>query len=160
MHSGIQTQKVPYRQKPWKNVHREVHSLRCYYRLYRIRTSWKLIDSSVHCPYTAFLTWIDSDDTYTRDVIGVGCFSDRFITGREQANEGLDRLDRLLREINLHYQSHGVQANGVILTAILNFVTSTIQSKRWCSALSTYLCPASTWTQCCTTFIRIMLRFQ
>ena len=63
------------------------------------------------------------DDTYTRDVIGVDSFNERFVTGREQANEGLDGLDRLLRETNLHYQ--GVQAN-VILTASLNFVTSTV----------------------------------
>ena len=71
--------------------------------------------------YTAFLTWIG--DTYTRDVIGVDSFNDRFITGRQQASETLDGLARLLREINLHY--HGIQAN-VILTASLNFVTSTI----------------------------------
>jgi hypothetical protein len=71
--------------------------------------------------YTAFLTWID--DTYTRDVIGVDCFNERFVTGRKQANAGLEGLDRLLRETNLHY--HSIQAN-VILTASLNFVTSTI----------------------------------
>jgi hypothetical protein len=63
------------------------------------------------------------DDTYTRDVIGVDSFNERFVTGREQANEGLDGFDRLLRETNLHF--HGIQAN-VILTASLNFVTSTI----------------------------------
>jgi hypothetical protein len=71
--------------------------------------------------YTAFLTWLG--DTYTRDVIGVDSFNERFITGRQQANEPLDGLARLLREISLHY--HGIQAN-VILTVSLNFVTSTI----------------------------------
>ena len=71
--------------------------------------------------YTAFVTWID--DTYVRDVIGVDSFNERFVAGRGQANEGLDGFDRLLREINLHY--HGIQAN-VILTASLNFLTSTI----------------------------------
>jgi hypothetical protein len=65
--------------------------------------------------YTAFVTWID--DTYTRDVIGVDSFNERFVTGREQANEGLDGFDRLLRETNLHF--HVIQAN-VILTASLN----------------------------------------
>ena len=71
--------------------------------------------------YTAFLTWID--DTYAEDVVGVDCFNERFVTGQKQENEGLDGLDRLLRETNLHY--HSIQAN-VILTASLNFVTSTI----------------------------------
>ena len=71
--------------------------------------------------YTAFLTWID--DTYAADVVGVDCFNERFVTGQKQENEGLDGLDRLLRETNLHY--HSIQAN-VILTASLNFVTSTI----------------------------------
>jgi hypothetical protein len=71
--------------------------------------------------YTAFLTWMD--DTYTRDIIGVDFFNERFVAGQQQANEGLDGLARLLREINLYY--HGIQAN-VILTASLNFVTSTI----------------------------------
>jgi hypothetical protein len=71
--------------------------------------------------YTAFLTWID--DAYTEDVIGVDSFNERFITGQQQANEALDGLARLLREINLHY--HGIPAN-VILTASLNYITSTI----------------------------------
>ena len=71
--------------------------------------------------YTAFITWID--ETYARDVIGIDSFNERFVTGREQANEGLDGLDRLLREINLHY--HGIQAN-VILTCSLNYITSNI----------------------------------
>ncbi|KAF8815630.1 terpenoid synthase [Phlegmacium glaucopus] len=71
--------------------------------------------------YTAFLTWVD--DTYTGDVRGVDTFNERFVTGQPQANEGLDGLDRLLREINLYY--HGIQAN-IILTASLNFMTSTI----------------------------------
>jgi hypothetical protein len=71
--------------------------------------------------YTAFITW--ADDTYDRDVIGMDSFNERFVAGRKQANEGLDALDRLLRETNLHY--HSVQAN-VILTASLNFVTSTL----------------------------------
>ena len=71
--------------------------------------------------YTAFVSWID--DTYTQDIIGVDSFNERFVTGRKQANEGLDGLDRLLRETNLYYQ--GIQAN-VILTATLNFVTSII----------------------------------
>ena len=71
--------------------------------------------------YTAFVSWID--DTYVQDVIGVDSFNERFITGRKQANEGLDGLDRLLRETNLHF--HGVQAN-IIVTATLNFMTSTI----------------------------------
>jgi len=71
--------------------------------------------------YTAFLTWVD--DAYTRDVIGVDSFTERFVTGQKQANEGLDGLDRFLRETNLHY--HGIQAN-VILTASLNFMTATI----------------------------------
>ena len=70
--------------------------------------------------YTAFLTWID--DTYSADVVGVDCFNERFVTGQKQENEGLDGLDRLLRETNLHF--HSIQAN-VILTASLNFVTST-----------------------------------
>ena len=71
--------------------------------------------------YTAFLTWID--DTYTADVVGADCFNERFVTGRKQENEGLVGLDRLHRETNLHY--HSIQAN-IILTASLNFVTSTI----------------------------------
>ena len=71
--------------------------------------------------YTAFLTWID--DTYVQDVIGVDSFNERFVTGRQQANEGLDGLARLLRETNFYY--HGIQAN-VILMATLNFITSTI----------------------------------
>ena len=71
--------------------------------------------------YTAFVAWID--DTYTQDVTGVDSFNERFLTGQQQANESLDGLARLLREINLHY--HGIQAN-VILTASLNFVTSII----------------------------------
>jgi len=61
--------------------------------------------------YTAFLTWVD--DTYAGDVRGVDTFSERFITGREQVNEALDGLARLLREINLHY--YGIQANITLL---------------------------------------------
>ena len=71
--------------------------------------------------YTAFVTWID--DTYSRDVIGVDSFNERFVTGQKQANAGLDGFDRLLRETNFHY--HSVQSN-VILTSSLNYVTSTI----------------------------------
>ena len=41
----------------------------------------------------------------------------------KQADEGLDGLDRPLREINNHY--HCIQAN-VILTASLNFVTARV----------------------------------
>ena len=68
-----------------------------------------------------YVAWID--DTYAQDVAGIDSFNDRFVTGQKQANAGLDGFGRLLRETNLHY--HGVQAN-VILTATLNFVTSTI----------------------------------
>jgi len=71
--------------------------------------------------YTAFLTWVD--DTYVEDVRGVDIFNERFITGRDQVNEVLDGLARLLREINLHY--YGIQAD-VILTASLNYITSII----------------------------------
>ena len=71
--------------------------------------------------YSAFLAWLD--DTYARDVVGLDSFNERFITGREQANEVLDGFDRLLREINLHY--NGIQAN-LILTSSLNFITSII----------------------------------
>jgi hypothetical protein len=70
---------------------------------------------------TAFFFWVD--DTYTRDVIGVDSFNDRFVHGRKQANEGFDAFDRFLREIHTHW--HGIQAN-VILTSALNFITSTI----------------------------------
>ena len=71
--------------------------------------------------YTAFLTWLD--DTYARDVTGLDSFNERFFTGQKQADEGLDALDRLLRETNLHYNS--IQAS-VILTGSLNFVTAII----------------------------------
>ena len=71
--------------------------------------------------YSAFTIWID--DIYARDVTGVDSFNERFVTGRKQANEGLDGFDRFLRETNLHY--HGIQAS-VILTSTLNFVTSLI----------------------------------
>ena len=71
--------------------------------------------------YTAFVTWIG--DTYSRDDIGVDSFNERFVTGKKQANVGLEGFDRLLRETNLHY--HSIQAN-VIVTSGLNFVTSTI----------------------------------
>ena len=71
--------------------------------------------------YTAFVTWID--DTYTRDIVGIDDFNERFLAGQQQANAGLDGFARVLREINLYY--HGVQAN-VILTSSLNFVTSAI----------------------------------
>ena len=71
--------------------------------------------------YTAFASWID--DTYTRDIIGIDSFNERFVTRRKQVNEGLDGFDRLLPETTLHY--HGIQAN-VILTATLNYITSVI----------------------------------
>ena len=69
--------------------------------------------------YNAFVIWID--DAYAQDVTGVDSFNERFVNGRQQANEGLDGFDRLLRETNLHF--HGIQAN-VILTSSLNFSTS------------------------------------
>ena len=71
--------------------------------------------------YTAFALWID--DTYALDVIGIDSFNERFVTGRKQANEGLDGFDRLLRETTHYY--HGIQAN-VILTSTLNYITSVI----------------------------------
>jgi hypothetical protein len=71
--------------------------------------------------YSAFLIWIN--DTHTRDAIGVDTFSERFVTGQQQANGGLDGFSRLLCETNFHY--HGIQAN-VIITTSLNFLTSTI----------------------------------
>ena len=71
--------------------------------------------------YNAFVIWID--DAYARDVTGVDSFNERFVNGREQANEGLNGFDRLLRDTNLHY--HGIQAN-VILSSSLNFPTSLI----------------------------------
>jgi len=95
--------------------------------------------------YTAFFTWMD--DTYTRDVIGVDSFNERFVTGREQANESLEGIDRFLRETNLHY--HDTQAN-VILTASLNFVTSIILD------FETQGMPVSPHAKSYATFQRIM----
>ena len=71
--------------------------------------------------YSTFVSWLD--DTYARDVTGLDSFNERFVTGQKQADQGLDGLDRLLRETNLYY--HGIQAS-VIFTATLNFVTSNV----------------------------------
>jgi hypothetical protein len=71
--------------------------------------------------YTAILTWMD--DTYAQDVTGADSFVERFVTGQKQVDEGLDGLDRFLRETNLHFNS--IQAN-VILTASLAFATSLV----------------------------------
>ncbi|KAF8803257.1 terpenoid synthase [Phlegmacium glaucopus] len=95
--------------------------------------------------YTAFVTWVD--DTYTEHVRGIDTFNERFVTGQQQANDVLDGLARLLREINLHY--YGTQAN-LILTSALNFITSIILE------FETKGLTVSPHAKSYTTFLRVM----